>query len=274
VIPFTLTKALWAYPSPDVPSPYVLWRRSGDGYVTTEHELYYRFWKGIRGQWRRSESSDPDVLCHLVADAQRLSLIVMNIEEEAPRTVVLAGLEELVVDKVALRTLRTNESIPVLQQRTLAALPSELTLAPGESAILLIDVLAAPAATSTEHVTRHYAESYLQDIEADKPVTFQFRDLPTGTGRAVLRLGIGRDHGLSLSPVVTLGGERYQAIADLIGDGQRARPRFFGVVEIPLPRAALTPTAELQVVFPDTGGKVASAVLQIHRTEPDAGERP
>lgn len=68
--------------------------------------------------------------------------------------------------------------------------------------------------------------------------------------------------------VVTLGGKRYHAFPDVIGDGQQARPKFFGVVEVPLPLPALTTTTELQVAFPDTGGKVASAVLQISRSEP------
>ncbi len=271
VVPFILTKAHWTYNLPgcseENPYPFLLWRKRGDGHELTHLALYYRFWQGVNGEWRASSSSDPDIRCHLLVDGKRLFVILCNLEN-ASRTVVLDGLSDVAADRIALRRLTTRGVEPTLAETPLEAVPEPLQLAAGESAMLIIDSAAPVAPERQVRETRCYATTYLQDIVADTPITFDFRDVPTGRGTAVLRLGIGREQGTSRTPVVRVAGRRLAVPADWAGGDQSGRKNFFGVIEIPVPMELVTAVAAVEVIFPDSGGKVASAILQVNRLAP------
>jgi hypothetical protein len=42
---------------------------------------------------------------------------------------------------------------------------------------------------------------------------------------------------------------------------------FYGMVEVEVPMEALSETSKVSLVYPDDGGRVASAVLQVNRIE-------
>ena len=89
----------------------------------------------------------------------------------------------------------------------------------------------------------------------------------------MLRLGIGRERGRSLKPVVRIAGRALTVPDDWVGGDQSGRRNFFGVIEVPVPMSLVTSAPTVEVLFPDSGGKVASAILQINRLEaraPDA----
>lgn len=71
-VPFILDVSEWTYTHAggieEAPYDFLLFRRSGEGYVTTELELFYRFWKVVHGQWRNHASDDPDVRVHVLAE--------------------------------------------------------------------------------------------------------------------------------------------------------------------------------------------------------------
>jgi len=268
VVPFILTKADWTYDLPgcseETPYPFLLWRKKGKEYVLTDLTLYYRFWKDVRGEWRWSTSDDPDVLCHFLADGRRLFVVLCNIEDR-PNTVELSGLSGLAPKRIALRRLTTHGESPRLTETVLTALPNTVRLETGESDLLVIDLPTPVAAVRRVRQYRCYASTYMQDIEADKPIVFRFHDVPSGKGAATLRLSIGRPHGKSLSPVVTLNGEKFPAGPDWAGGDQSSRKNFFGVIEVPVPAKLLSANPSFEVTFPDSGGKVAAAVLQVNR---------
>ena len=264
-VPFILSVADWTYEtkggSEQEPYDFLLFRKTGDAYVTTDLVLFYKFWKGVRGQWRRHASGDPDVRVHALADGRRLNVVLTNLDTE-PRSVALGGLEALDVRKVALRTLTTHHDVPELRERTLWALPQTLDLAVGESALLMVDVTDPLPARQTLTETRTYATDYLQPIEAGRTIGFTFENTPVGEGEALLRLSIGREPGRSLQPVVTVNGSAVPMPADWMGGAQRGRPTFFGMIGIPVPMELIRKTNRVELVFPETGGKVAAAVLQ------------
>ncbi len=283
-VPFILGTGEWTYTyaggTEKKPYDFLLFRRSGDGYVTTELELFYKFWKGLDGQWRYSRTDDPDVRCHLLADGQRLTVVLTNLDTQAHEVTLkgLAGLNRKVdvngetsldnVSKVALRTLQTHTDIPELRERTLPGLPDALTLEVGESAMLMIDTRLPVEAGKTVVETRVYATSYLKDIVAGEPIEFAYENVPTGKGSAVLRLSIGREPGLSLRPEVTVNGQAVDTPTDWAGGDQAGRPMFYGMIEVPVPVEHLTAFTTVALTFPGTGGKVACAVLQTNLLRP------
>ncbi|QBG49246.1 beta-agarase [Verrucomicrobia bacterium S94] len=269
-IPFFLGKATWTYdmtenPVPGEANPFLLWRRLADGsFAETDLTLFYYFWKGVNGEWRQSSSSNPDVRVHMLADGNRLNVILMNLDEDS-KQVGLSGLSGLIPERVMIRSLTTNCERPILGEHPVSAIPSSLDMEEGDVVMLMID-LKEPLRTNgqvREH--RVYATDYLQDIEAGKKVRFTFRDVPTGKGTAVLRLSPGRELGKQPLPsTISLNGTELEIPTNWAGDDQEGRANFFGMVEFRVPMEALKKTSVLEMIYPDTGGKVACAVLQVN----------
>ncbi|MEM9419983.1 MAG: beta-agarase [Planctomycetota bacterium] len=267
-VPYILGVGSWTYniqggmhSSQEKPSDFLLYRWSGDNYVTTGLELFYRFWKGIEGERRIASANDPDIRTHYFADGLRHTLVLHNMDSEE-RTVKLEGFGALDIAKVSLRTLGSLNDAPMLSEQVLFGLPDEVSLGVAEAAALIIDLREPLEAQHTVTETRVYAENYLEAIEADRAIEFTYKNVPTGEGSAALRLSIGRVPGLSLQPQVWVNGQEVVVPIDWAGGSQEGRPTFFGMIEVPVPADALSAGTTVKLVFPDTGGKVASAVLQ------------
>ena len=98
--------------------------------------------------------------------------------------------------------------------------------------------------------------------------SFNVNGVVSGTnGEVVLRLGVGREHGLSLQPTVTVNGTAVTVPADYRGYDQyhngAGREAFFGVLEIPLPWSVISANNQVDVTFGDSGGHVSSVALQV-----------
>lgn len=268
VIPFFLTKGGWTYSqtgcSEETPYPFLLWRRKGDGYIKTDLVRFYEYWVGVEGQWRRSASSDPDVRCHLLVDGKRIRLLLTSIEEE-PRTVNVSGLTDVKAKRVVLRTLTTHGDAPILKDTRFKAIPETIKLNAGESAMLIVDTAKPITPKQTIRETRCHATTYLQDIKANARISFRFEGVPTGEGTAFLRLGMGREQGKSRKPIVKLNGKELTVPTDWAGGDQAGRRNFFGMIEIPVTMNLLSSSPRIDVTFPDSGGKVSSAILQVNR---------
>ncbi|MEN8662216.1 MAG: beta-agarase [Lentimonas sp.] len=274
VVPFFLGKALWTYgmKGPEEPgkaNPFLLWRRLADGetFVKTDLVKYYEFWKGVEGKWRYAQSSDPDVLVHLLADGNHLNLIAMNIETEA-RTIHLNGLSGLDAKQITNRSMTTHGDAPVITETTLDSIPSSLELAPGESVLLKVDLAAPLIPAQTVEQSRVYATSYLKNIEANQPITFEFEQVPTGAGTAILRLSAGRENTKQVLPFsVVFNGKTLEIPTDWAGDDQKGRKMFFGALELSVPMALVKANSQIEITYPDSGGKVACVVLQVNRLQ-------
>ncbi|BAM02420.1 beta-agarase [Phycisphaera mikurensis] len=267
-IPFILGVGDWTYGLGDnteeEPYDYLLFRRNGgaDHHVPTGLEHFYRFWKGVEGDWRSHSSTDPDVRVHVLADGRRLSLVLTNLDDAA-HAVALRGLDGLDVGRVTLRSLTTDGGFPQLTERALPAVPAAIDLAVGGSALLTIDSRVDLAVEATLQRRRTYATDYLQPIAAGEPVGFTFQGTPTGPGgNARLRLSIARDPALSLSPELSVNGERVPFPEDWMGGDQAGRPTFYGMIPVDVPSGLLRDTTHVRLVFPDSGGHVAAAVLE------------
>lgn len=272
-IPFILGKASWTYDlnpdaEPGEANPYLLWRKHADGsFVETDLTLFYQFWKGVGGEWRKSQSSNPDVRVHVLADEKRLNVVMMNLDTDG-KTIQLSGLNKVPVAGLSLRTLTTAGEKPVLGQRMMHKIPAALELESGEIAVLMVDLQRGIKAKRSVREDRIYATEYLKDIEADTPLNFKFVDVPTGKGSAVLRLSPGRELGTQVLPSsIRFNGKELPIPSNWAGDDQAGRANFFGMIESPVPMSLVKTVNHVEITYPDSGGKMACVVLQVNRKE-------
>ncbi|MEN1677974.1 MAG: beta-agarase [Planctomycetota bacterium] len=272
VIPYILGRGEWTYGADGETKPgdantFLLWRRDADGvYVPTDLMLFYRFLEGVQGQWRASRSSDPDVRVQLLADGDRLLALLMNLDSEE-KPVAISGLERVATGAVRGRFLYTDGDAPRFGERQLDEVPTRLTLRPGAAAMLMIQVEEPIDTDATIREHRVYATECLQPISSGSPVRFAFKDVPSGEGTAVLRLSAGRPPELAKTPTrVLINGVRAQVPENWAGGDQSGRKNFFGMIEIPVPFSAEEPVRDVTIIYPDDGGSVASAVLQVNLT--------
>ena len=81
----------------------------------------------------------------------------------------------------------------------------------------------------------------------------------------LVELPIGDDGRTDLSSLAE--SEEFAAVA-------LQSPNFFGVIECPVPMERVEETCLVEVTYPDSGGKVACAVLQVNRVMPRLSGRP
>jgi len=272
-IPFILGKALWTYGMENEPvageaNPFLIWRRLEDGsFVQTHLSLFYRYWKGFGGDWRKSDCSNPDVRVQLLVDGRRLNLALMNLDNKSAQRVTFSGLEDITPASVRRRSLTTHGDAPVLQERELWTVPDAVTLAPGESSLFVITLARSVPVSSTVREDRVYATEYLKDIGAGKPLAFTFPGTPTGDGAAILRVSPGRELGKAVLPQsVTFNGEALAIPTNWAGSDQAGRKKFFGMIEFKVPMKHVRRTNRVEIVYPDSGGKLACVVLQVNRS--------
>ncbi|WP_146575520.1 beta-agarase [Botrimarina hoheduenensis] len=271
VIPFILGKAEWTYASdtePGAANVFLLWRRAPNGdYVKTDLFLFYEFLRDLGGEWRAAHSSNPDVRVQLLADGNRLLLLLTNLDETQHR-VVVSGLDGIEPKRVIGRFLHTDGGEPVLGERVLPQLPSKLRLRPGASAMVIVELDEPITPRGTVREQRVYASECLQDIRAKRPARFTFPDAPSGRGHATVRVSTGRPPGLHKRPtLVLLNGEALEVPDNWAGDSQAGRKNYFGTIEVPAPAELVRPGSVVEVVYPDGGGKVASVVLRLDYEE-------
>ncbi|MGC6424720.1 MAG: beta-agarase [Lentimonas sp.] len=273
-IPFILGKAAWTYGMtndyvPGNANPYLLWRLLADGetYVETDLMKFYYFWKGVEGEWRVSKSSNPDVRVHLLADGNRLNVILMNLDDGIKK-VWLNGLADLKTESVNIRSLTTNGDRPILGERPADKPPRWLDMHGGDVALIQMDLKEAPVPETTIREHRVYATDYLQRIKGNQNIKFTFENVPTGKGTAILRLSPARELGKQPLPSsVKLNGIELKLPTNWAGDDQAGRTMFYGMVECKVPMEALSETSEVSITYPDDGGRIASVVLQVNRIE-------
>lgn len=116
----------------------------------------------------------------------------------------------------------------------------------------------------TSKEVKYYATEYNKTIQASSPIQFQINDVQVPeSGEAVLRLGLGREHGKTLRPKVLVNGTEVVVPANFRGDDQKDRDVFFGVIEIDVPVNILQSNNTIAITFPESGGHVSSVAMQV-----------
>ncbi|MEM6830737.1 MAG: hypothetical protein AAF551_09475, partial [Bacteroidota bacterium] len=245
-----------------------LWTQNNNGQVVlSQRRFFYEMLKDLKGKRVRINSSNIDVQTQAFVDGRKLYVMLNNLND-LKQTVNLNLINTQGLQNVNIKQLKVPvDKLPKLTNRTVNNAPKNISLEYGETAVLTY-TFNAPITFNNKIVSKkYYTKTYLQPIRANQRIAFQFNGVTAGNGGlATLRLGVGRDLSANRRPQVWINGKKVNYSGDVVrGDNQSKRSRFFGVLEIPvdfnLVKGIRNPKVE--VSFPDGGGHVSSAILQV-----------
>ncbi|WP_096087549.1 agarase [Agaribacterium haliotis] len=282
-VPFVPVKAEWGR-DPKTGIPYQ-WRlliqqkerpgQSGNDWVYSDLVHFYDLWNGVQGKRLDSWASDPDIQVDAYVDGKKLYIIANSLEnKDLHLDLSVFGADKLKIKYVELRqlSLGKNKQVEYVSKDMGNVIPLSLPMAAESTSVLAIEFNKKLNPKEKVEESRLFANSMTQDIAAKDPMTFTIWGVePAAQGEAILRLGLGRKHGLSLKPKVLVNGSEIKIPDDFRGYDQlhnsegkpgRARDNFFGVLEIPVPYELLKKITVVELTFPDSGGKVSSVAIQ------------
>ncbi|MFY0607651.1 MAG: T9SS type A sorting domain-containing protein [Cyclobacteriaceae bacterium] len=242
----------------------------------TNRRFFYEMWKDLKGERVRINSTNIDIQTQAFVDDTKLYIMLNNLNDEL-QTVDLNLFDEEGLTGVDIKSLKIFlDKEPELTKTTLTEAPKEIQLEYGETAILTYSFDAPIEFENTIRRTKYYSTSYLQPISKDVGSTFSFDGVVVGSGEATLRLSVGRSHGMSLSPSVSVNGMAINLEGDVIrGYNQENRKQFFGTLEIPFDIDLLKDGVnEVTISFPDNGGYVSSVILSVELSEKPLNKLP
>ncbi|WP_066965761.1 agarase [Microbulbifer sp. Q7] len=276
-IPFVTIKAEWGRQSDTVPYTNRLMRQrkeasgeTGDAWVYTEFVKFYQLWSDVKGTRVDSWASDLDIQVNAYVDGDTAYLVLNNLEQEDTElSLATLGVAGNSLQSVTIKELHYGrDGKPVLDERDTTDLPEMYTLKSEATTVLQLTYADTIVIDDDLTETKYYADKYKQAIITDAKLQFAINDVVVAdNGEAVLRLGIGRDHGKSLTPMVTVNGNAVTVPEDYQGYDQyydgKGRAQFFGVLEVPVDLEYLNEDNSVEVVFDDDGGFVSTATLQV-----------
>ncbi|MGC6430040.1 MAG: T9SS type A sorting domain-containing protein [Jejuia sp.] len=285
-MPFFMLKAEWQYNASVGPTSVHgsrMMRRANEpesytgDFIYTEAILLYDLLKDINGTRTDAVSDNMDIMVDSYVDGNKTYVLINNLDFVAHQLdLELLGVTEQPTD-IEVRHLRLNgtsdASLPVLDVNSFSTFDNDLTIAPEgtylrsftfPSAIELIEL------NEQSEETKYYADSYLKEISTNTASVFKIDGVNLADeGEAILRVGVGRNHGLSLSPTLMFNGTAIEIPENFRGDDQADRDNFFGVLEIPVPYDILQQNNIIEISFSDTGGYVSTVTMQVFNFSSD-----
>ncbi|MGM8362013.1 hypothetical protein ACSV4D_08875 [Flavobacterium sp. ARAG 55.4] len=271
-VPFIVGRAPWFYKDPKNtegnPYPWVISRKMPDGsYQLTHLVKFYELWKGVEGKNIAISSNNPDIQVSGYRSNGKTFIAVNNLDDSEQKVNLdFPNNSSKLINKVSIRKLFLDEKgIPQLQYMKNNKL-DELVLKAGETVVLDCDTKKIEFSNKLNE-ENYYATTYLQKIEANKPLTFEIeKAVASNTGKAYIRMGISRVHQLSKSPIVTINGTEVSVPNNWAGYDQAPREQFFGVIPIPIDIRLIKEVKNtISITFPDAGGFVSSVILNQER---------
>ena len=243
-----------------------LWVKQPDGtYEYSQRIYFFEIWKDVKGDRVRINTSNIDVQSQAFVDGKQLFVVLNNLNDETQQ-VKLDLINSSKLSNVGIKRLKmTEETLPELIETSADVAPRELSIEYGETIVLTYNFKSAIKFDNAIRSQKYYATDYMQPITANRAMGFTFNHVKSGQGEATLRLSLGRDHDMSLSPKVLINDREVTFSSDVIsGYDQKNRKRFFGTLEIPVPIEYIKAgDNKVSVMFEDNGGHVSSAILQV-----------
>ncbi|WP_394174821.1 hypothetical protein [Thalassotalea litorea] len=287
-IPFIVVKAEWG--RTEVPyGPRLMVQKferdgdaAGDKWVYSDLIQFYQLWSEVNGTRIETKASDLDIQVDAYIDDKTAHIILNSLEfTDTDINLNAFGLDSANITEVEVKHLTTVDNATqasAIVESAYNELPEVITLGAESTMIVKVTFDSAPALDKTVAETKYYGESYKQAIVANDLITNTLNGVVLDDhGEAILRLGIGRDHGKSLLPEVSINGtslnvpEDFRGYDQQMGKSSAARDGFYGVIEIPVPYSALAENNDISIRFSDTGGFVASTALQVFNAEQPLG---
>lgn len=284
-IPFIVVKAEWGRTTQNGQSiPYgprlmvQKFERTGVSteteWVYSDIELFYNLWSEVNGTRVDTWSSDLDIQVDAYVDGDDAYIILNNLEfDETEVNLHAFGIDTANISAVNMKHLKTDDWESSLVESNQTSLPDSVTIDGEGTIVIKVTYNTDITIDQTNDEVKYYSGDFKQAITANTAITFNINDVTVGdNGEAILRLGIGRDHGKSLTPTVLVNTTEVSVPVDFrgydqeMGNVNRGRDNYFGVIEIPVSLSALQADNTITVTFSDTGGFVSTAALQVFNT--------
>lgn len=232
-------------------------------WVYTDMVKTYQLWSDVKGTRVDSKPSYADVLSDVYIDGTKVYVIVNNLDFKDLKAQLNINGTDAVVSNTKVKSLQLNGNQAELTEPEWAGGDEALFLGAEGTVIVEITYDKEIVIDQTLNENKYYATSYFKPIMANSEETFEINNVDLGNyGEALLRLGIGRDHGKSLSPIIKINGQTIEVPSNFRGGPQTDRNNFFGVLEIPVPYNILQTNNTISVSFSDGGGYISSVILQ------------
>ncbi|MDQ2045389.1 hypothetical protein NRL14_16930 [Pseudoalteromonas sp. 20-92] len=279
-IPFIPVKAEWGRHS-DTGYPYEnrLMRQqfenagqTGTDWIYTDLVKFFQLWSEVKGIHVDSWASDLDIMVDAYVQNNKAHIIMTSLEFQDTDVALKAlGNDGNTIKSVQVKTLSyDNNNHAKLATKTMSSVPKTVSLPKESTQIMTITYHNKINIDKVNQQNKYYATTYKQPIKANVDIYFNIKDVEVGAqGEAVLRLGIGREHGKSLTPIVNVNNVPVEVPTDFRGYDQKqgktrnGRASFFGVIEIPVSHDLLQGNNWIRINFDDAGGFITSAALQV-----------
>lgn len=276
-LPFIINKANWWKPSgdqnPDAKYAHRLFRQkkeltgeTGDEWVYTEIVKFFQLWANVNGTRVDTKSSNLDTQIDTYVNGNKAYVIINNMHHEARRVDLnVKGFGDAKIESIKIKHLHAeNNGIPALDETTENSAISSINIGREATIILEYTFDKSISISETSDETKYFANSYLKPINANQNISFNINNVNLASkGEAILRLGIGRDHGKSLKPTLNINGTSVEVPSNWRGNDQKGRDRFFGVLEIEVPYNILKTDNLVSLSFSDNGGHISSLTMQV-----------
>lgn len=212
-IPFFMLKSEWGRTKEGHPYRSRLFRQqfekkgeTGKQWVYTDLVHFYQLWSEVKGKRVWIDSDNPDIQTQAFVDGKKAYVILNNLTEKKT-TVQLAIADQ---KKNKLKTIKIKQHYapykPVEVERegrvdeaVLKKMINEVVLEPEATLVLAYRYKKKIELNQEQKEQKYYAQEYYQSINAEKPIVFTLPNINVKNVRkAVLRIGIARDHGQSL----------------------------------------------------------------------------
>lgn len=231
-----------------------------------DKKYFFELWKNVKGERVDITSSNPDIQVQAFKDGGRLYIALDNLDD-IPQTVYLNNKNRWKgVSNVIKRSLYVNYNAGIeYTEQNVSSMPESIIISPNQTIVLVADV-ATSGYTNSIVRSKYYSSEYLKPISVGTPLSFSFSGIHSGSGRASLRMSIGRPNSASKKPVVRINGTPVTVPENWKGYDQSNRSVFFGMIEIPFDIQLLkNGDNNVDVVFTDGGGHISSMILQVEK---------
>jgi len=236
-------------------------------WVYTDMVKMFQLWADVKGTRVDSKANNIDVLNDSYVDGNKIYVLICNLDLENSKQLkinLLGSTQQ--VQEVKIRQLKLVGDSPEMIETNFTDVPESIEIAPEGTLVVEYTANANIQIDETSAEKKYYATEYLKPIIGNQTLVFEVMDVEYGqNGEAILRLGIGREHGKEIFPEVKINGTTLKVPSDYKGDDQQDRLTFFGVLEIDVPYDLIQSNNTINIKFPDSGGYVSSVALRTYK---------
>ena len=286
-VPFTPIKAEWGngnFANNGVPYYWRMMRKANEpssytgDWEWTEYIKFYELWKDVNGSRVDSIPNNINIQADTYVKDNKAYIILNSLSTDVETiNLNIKGVTNNPVQSVKIRHLFNNgNSAGLTISNHTFDLNSSLEIQPEATIIAEYIFKNNVIIDENSNETKYYADKYLQPISANNAISFAINGVSksdngvkSNSGEAVLRIGVGRDHNSSLTPVIRINGTQVDSPVEYRGDDQLDRDRFFGVLEVKVPYNLIQENNTVDITFPDNGGHISSLAMQVFNFSDD-----